>query len=239
MALNYRIFRNNFSLLKGMSALRMSSYFIFIFLYLFSKPTFSQVTAYPQVEIDRFAIEVQTIDESASLISSIVSFTAIQEQLSNAISLTLPRAEEIIINKSKIRITDSKGNVIWKGNLEKKLSPSNALSLSLDKVRLDRKGTLPYTIEWEANVLLTSPTGNFSWPTCLTGNFDVIRYLGLRVFSDDDFLKKIETNLEQSTRLMDQSTGLSGVVWELSNYQKSKAWQNAKPIENPLVKLPF
>ncbi|MEW5845375.1 MAG: hypothetical protein AB1777_03810 [Bacteroidota bacterium] len=217
----------------------MSSYFGFILLHLLSKPAFSQVNTYTQVEIDRFAIEIQTLDQSASLISSIVSFTAIQEQPSNAISLTLPRAEEIIINKSKVRITDSKGNVIWKGTLEKKLSPSNALSLNLDKVRIDKKGTLPYTIEWETNVLLASPTGNFTWPTCLTGNFDAIRYLGLRVFSDDDFLKKIDTNLDQSTRLMDQSTGLSGVVWELSNYQKNKAWLNAKPIENPYIKLSF
>jgi len=239
MDLNCQIFKSNFSFLKGMSALRMSSFFAFACLFTFSQPSSSQEISGTPIEIDRFAMEMQTVDESTTLISTIVSFTAIQDQISNTISINLPKAQEVIVNRSKARITDSKGNVIWKGNLEKKVTTENSLSFMFGKDWLTKEGIQPYTIEWETNALVSTPTGNYVWPTCLSGNINSVKYLGLRVFADNEFKEKIETNLEVSSRLMDQSSGLSGVVWELSNYRTKKAWQYTKPIENPFVKISF
>jgi len=217
----------------------MSSFFTFACLLTFSQPSFSQEILGTQIEIDRFAMEMQAVDEITTLISTIVSFTTIQNQISNTISINLPKAHEVIVNRSKARITDSRGNVIWKGNLEKKITTENSLSFKFGKDWLTKQGAQPYTIEWETSVLVSSPTGNYFWPTCLSGNISSVKYLGLRVFSDNEFREKIETNFEVSTRLMDQSSGLSGVVWELSNYRTKKAWQYTKPIENPFVKISF
>jgi len=239
MDLNCQIFKSNFSFLKRMSASRMSSLFAFACLLTFSQQSFSQEVFGTQIEIDRFAMEMQTVDESTTLISTIVSFTAIQDQISNTLSINFPKAQEVIINRSKARITDSKGNVIWKGSLEKKVTSENTLNFKFGKDWLNKKGAQPYTIEWETNVLVSSPTGNYVWPACLSGNINSVKYLGLRVFADNEFREKIETNLEVSSRLMDQSSGLSGVVWELSNYRTKKAWQYTKPIENPFVKISF
>jgi len=182
---------------------------------------------------------MQTVDESTILISTIVSFTAIQDQISNTLSINFPKAQEVIVNRSKARITDSKGNVIWKGSLEKKVTSENTLIFKFGKDWLNKKGAQPYTIEWETNVLVSSPTKNYVWPTCLSGNINSVKYLGLRVFADNEFRVKIETNIEVSSKLMDQSSGLSGIVWELSNYHAKKAWQYTKPVENPFVKIPF
>lgn len=239
MDLNYPIFKSNFSLLKGISALRISSFFVFACLLSFSQPSFSQEISGTQVDIDRFAMEIQTVDESTTLISTIVSFTVIHDQISNTLTINFPKAQEVIVNRSKARITDSKGNVIWKGNPEKKITSENSLNFKFGKDQLTREGAQPYTIEWETNILVSSPTGYYVWPTCLSGNINSIKYLGLRVFADNEFREKIETNLEVSSRLMDQSSGLSGVVWELSNYRNKKAWQYTKPIENPYVKISF
>jgi len=239
MDLNCLIFRNNCSSLKRTSALRMSSFLAFACLLVFSKPSFSQEVSVTQIEIDRFAMEIQTVDESTTLISTIVSFAVIQDQISSTLSINFPKAQEVIVNRSKARITDSKGNVIWKGNLEKKVSSENSLKFKLGKDWLAKEGAQPYTIEWEANVLVSSPAGNYVWPSCLSGNISSIKYLGLRVFADKEFRERIETNLEVSSRLMDQSSGLSGVVWELSSYRTKKAWQYTKPIENPYVKISF
>lgn len=219
--------------------MRMSSFLAFACLLTFSQPNFSQEVSDTQIEIDRFAMEIRTLDESTTLISTIVTFTAIQDQISNTLSINFPKAQEVIANRSKARITDSKGNVIWKGSLEKKVTSENSLSFKFGKDWLNKKGAQPYTIEWETNVLVSSPTGNYVWPTCLSGNISSIKYLGLRVFTDNEFRERIETNLEVSSRLMDQSSGLSGVVWELNSYRTKKAWQYTKPIENPYVKISF
>lgn len=238
MVLNFRIFRNNCSL-KRTSPLRMSSFFALACLFAFSQPSFSQETSVTQIEIDRFAMELQTLDESTTLLSTIVSFTAIQEQISNSISINIPKAQEVLVNRSKVRITDSKGNVIWKGNLVKKVNTDNSLNFKLSNDWLAKASTQPYTIEWKTNILLSSPTGNYVWPTCLSGDIKSVKYLGLRVFADNEFRERIETNLEVSSRLMDQSSGLNGVVWELSNYRTKKAWQNTKPIDNPFIRIFF
>jgi len=227
------------SLLPCRTPILWVSYYIIITVLLcFSKPTFPQDIVHHQVEIDRFALELKVIGDSTSIVSSNITFTITYNNSNNALTLTLPKAQELKINKNKARITDSKGNVIWKGNLGKKLLRSNSLSIKLDQIKILREGTLPYTVEWETNILVVHPVGRFTWPD-LTGNFNVIKYLGLRVFADDEFKNKIETNIEQNTKLMDQSSGLSGVVWELSNLQKNKAWQNARLINNPYITITF
>lgn len=238
MDLNFRIFRNNCSL-KRTSPLRMSSFFVLACLFAFSQPIFSQETSGTQIEIDRFAMELQTLDESTTLLSTMVSFTVIQDQIPNSISINLPKAQEVLVNRSKVRVTDSKGNVIRKGNLVRKVNSDNSLNFQASNDWSDKAGTQPYTIEWETNILLSSPTGNYVWPACLSGDIKSVKYLGLRVFADNEFRERIETNLEVCSRLMDQSSGLSGVVWELSNYSTKKAWQYAKPIENPFVRISF
>lgn len=239
MDLSSRIFRNSFSFSRMASVIPMPSFFLALACVLFcSKTASSQKNINPTVEVDRFAMEIQAVDESTSIVSSIVSFTILQDQLSGTLSLNLPSAGEIIVNKSKVRITDSRGNVIGKGSVDKKVSESNSIHLNLKRLNLSKKGTLPYTIEWETNILLSSPIGSIAWPN-LTGDYSIIKYLGLRVFADEELKKRIKTNIDQSTKLMDQSTGLSGLVWEISNFQKNKAWQNAKPIENPFVEIIF
>jgi len=216
----------------------VSYYIIITVLLCFSKPAFPQDIVHHQIEIDRFALELKVIGDSTSIISSNITFTITYNNSNSALTLTLPKAQDLKINKNKARITDSRGNVIWKGNLKRKFLSSNSLGFNLDQIKILREGTLPFTIEWETNILVVNPVGKFTWPG-LTGNFNAIKYLGLRVFADDEFKSKIETNIEQNTKLMDQSSGLSGVVWELSNLQKNKAWQNTRPISNPYITITF
>ncbi len=189
------------------------------------------------IEIGRYASELLVEDEVTSLMLANTTFTIDQVEVLPHITISLPQAQNLKVLVHKIRITDSKGNVIVKRNLAKD-SKNKTMILTPGDINFKNQCTYPLTVEWEFKVLLEQVQGEYVWPS-ISGNYTTINYSGLRVFSENEFRNRIQTNLEPSAKLIDQSTGLSGQVWELNSYDGKKALQSAKPIANPYLKVVF
>ncbi|MDI3527149.1 MAG: nitrogen fixation protein NifB [Tenuifilum sp.] len=232
MALNYLTSKNSNEYTKGASNLWMSLLLFFGFLFL-SFSTISQ-TVTSAVSINRFVTEVEFINEYSILLTTNIMLISTQSDVNDVLSFRIPKGEELRVRKSKLRVTDSKGNVIWKGSVNKKIENG---SIALSGIKgIKPAVSFPLTVEWETSILIYAVNEEFTWPSINEKEMP-IRYLGFRVFADDNILKTIQTNIPESSPLMDQSTGLRGLVWELYSYEKNKAMQNAQPIENPFVKI--
>lgn len=189
------------------------------------------------IEISRYASEILVEDEATSLMLANTTLSIDHDGVLPHITINLPQAQNLKVLVHKVRITDSKGNVIVKRNLAKE-SKNKTMMLTPSDISFKNQCTYPLTVEWEFKVLLEQVRGEYLWPS-ISGNFSRISFSGIRVFSENEFRNRIQTNLEPSAKLIDQSTGLSGQVWELNSYDGKKAWQNTKPISDPYFKVIF
>lgn len=189
------------------------------------------------IEINRYATEIKLIDEQITEVAVNLNIQVYQATQQPNLIVELPSSEQVKVLSNRIRITDSRGNVLRKQNLSKILI-EHSVSLNFSDSTIAKSASYPLTVEWVFRVVLIKPSGSYFWPA-ITGNYSIINYSGIRLFADNGLLNATQSNIEPSARLIDQSSDTNGMLWDITGFDGKKAWQKAKPIDNPSVKIAF